>query len=156
MKKLIIFFSFFFVLSSQCFSQIELGVGGNYISENALVGVGGKALYTFTEKIAGQLAVHYVPKDEADFVVDLDVHYDAFSLSKKTFSLTPFIGINFFGGVTVTSDNRTVAGQRSSTKNMNIGLNGIVKISDALKIYFQPKLILGKTNSFAISSGVYF
>lgn len=156
MKKITVFLISFLFLSSFSYSQISLGVGLNYISNGSVIGLGGKALYEHDQNFGGQLAIHYIFAEGVDFIVDLDFHYDGLQWGSKNLRVTPFVGLNQSGGVTVRSNGQTVAGGSSSSSRFNIGVNGKVPIGDDLRLYIEPKFILGRASAFSLSSGVYF
>jgi len=156
MKKSILLLLFFSIYLNNSTAQINLGAGANYISNGSLIGIGGKALYMYNDNFGGQLAIHYILSDGADFIVDLDIHYDGLKWGSDKLRMTPFIGLSQNGGVTVRSMGSTVAGGSTRSTSFNLGINGRIPLNDKMKLYIQPKLVLGKNSAIALGSGVYF
>lgn len=154
MKKLLILIVLLSSFSVAGYSQFKIGAGATLLTDGSLFGVGAKGHYTFSEDFAGQASFTYYLEDATVWTLDLDVHYNGFGLGDlEGFNLTPFAGLNIFN---VSADTGLGFSVGASSTNINVGVNGMIPITESLDLYIEPKIIIGNGGTFGVSAGVYF
>ena len=153
MKKLVVLGFFSIFLSASAFGQFKFGAGVS-LELVDLFGISGKAHYTVNEDFAGQASFSYFFEDFTVWALDLDVHYSGFDIGDvEGFSLTPFAGLQVG---TISVDLGGFGDASNTDIGLNIGIAGVIAITDSLDLFIEPKLTIGGLEGVFLSGGVYF
>jgi outer membrane protein X len=136
------------------FSQFKFGAGLTADIDDGFIGVNAKGKFFVNDEYAGQATFTYFFEDDnvTFWNIDLDVHYMGFEIGDlEGFNLTPF------GGLHVSRANFDIAGVKGDTElGLNIGIQGVIPITDELELYIEPKIVIAGMDGFLLSAGVFF
>ena len=86
----------------------------------------------------------FIWDDFVNWGVDIDVHRNDLLVIGRTFSISPITGLNI-----LRTDADTPVG-------LNLGLFTDFPIKNNVRVYVEPKYIIGNANGLVISAGVSF
>ncbi len=130
---------FFSTLGS---SQFNIGAGLTYIERGNEIGLQAKAFYGWNDSWGAAATFDYILTDGTDFDINGDIHY-RFNIGRDA-RIHPLAGLNL---AKFNADSTLDIG-------INLGVFAAMPIQDRLKLYLEPKVIIGGQSSFAISMGV--
>jgi len=152
MKKIIVLGLFSLLISTSSFGQFKFGAGVS-LELVDLFGITGKGHYTVNEDFAGQASFSYFFEDFTVWALDLDVHYNGFDIGVvEGFTLTPFAGLQV-GTISVDVGFGSVS---NTDIGLNIGIVGVIPITDSLDLFIEPKVTIGGLEGIFLAGGVYF
>ena len=118
------------------FSQFKFGAGLTADIDDGFIGVHAKGKYFVNDEYAGQASFTYFFEDDnvTFWNIDLDVHYMGLEIGDVD-----------------------VAGVDGDTElGLNIGIQGVIPITDELELYIEPKIVIAGMDGFLLSAGVFF
>ncbi len=132
-------------------AQISYGGGASlYLESPSSFGIQAKALYDINEDWNASGTFTYYFEDFTFWSFDFDAHYFVTTISDDI-ALYPFAGLNI-SRISVS----TIFGDVSSSDtNINLGAS-FQKPMGNMRIYVEPKLIVGDGSALVISGGLLF
>lgn len=124
------------------YSQLNLGAGGQLISDGTIFGVQGKALYGVNESFDAAGTFTYHLESGVDWTIDLDAHYKLLTISDN-FNIAPLAGLSITSTVV------------STEVGLNLGAMFDFTMGEKERhIYVEPKIVVGGVKSFVIAAGL--
>jgi len=143
MKKIIL--ACFVILSTFHFAsaQINVGIGNTLIFDGTTYGLQAKGIVNVSEdwRVGGTFSYYF--DSAVDYGIDVDVQYELITIGESV-NIFPMAGLNFFKY------------PGDSNIALNLGLFSDFPVTERMRVYIEPKIIVDNESTFVASAGILF